>query len=133
LQLHITHLSIPFFPIHERQFSRLPGILARESKAASSKSASILMGDFNTTPWVREFSNLQTSGWRDTRRGHWPIPTWGPFGAFWLGLPIDQVLINGQIACTDFRVGPDCLSDHKPLIVDLELGRPRIEYSLNQN
>ncbi|MBT5120166.1 MAG: endonuclease/exonuclease/phosphatase family protein [Planctomycetes bacterium] len=133
IHLHGAHLSIPFSSNHKRQFERLPQMLAKEHKSTQAKSASLAMGDFNSTPWVQEFADLQQSGWRDTRRGHWPTPTWGPFGHFWVGLPIDQMLISGPLRCLNFRVGPDCLSDHKPLLVDLELGRPRREYTIGQN
>jgi endonuclease/exonuclease/phosphatase (EEP) superfamily protein YafD len=79
----------------------------------------IVLGDLNCTPYSPYFRRLlQDAGLQDGRRGFGAKATWpailGP-----LGLPIDQCLVGGGVVVTDFQVGPDIGSDHRPIIIDV--------------
>ena len=84
----------------------------------------IVAGDFNTTPWSPHFRDLlATTGLRDAGTGRGWLPTWpGRLGP--AGIPIDHVLVRGEVAVTGLRRGPDVGSDHYPLIADLRVGGP---------
>jgi endonuclease/exonuclease/phosphatase (EEP) superfamily protein YafD len=84
----------------------------------------IVAGDFNTTPWSPHFRDLlATTGLRDAGTGRGWLPTWpGQLGP--AGIPIDHVLVRGEVAVTGLRRGSDVGSDHYPLIADLRVGGP---------
>jgi len=81
----------------------------------------IVAGDFNTTPWSPHFQDLVAAGGlRNAAAGHGYLATWPTW--FWPALiPIDHVLLKGQLAATTVRRGPPIGSDHYPLIADLRL------------
>jgi endonuclease/exonuclease/phosphatase (EEP) superfamily protein YafD len=84
----------------------------------------IVAGDFNTTPWSPHFRDLlAATGLRDAGIGQGWLPTW-PVRLGPAGIPIDHVLIKGQVAVGSLRRGPDVGSDHYPLIADLRVGGP---------
>jgi endonuclease/exonuclease/phosphatase (EEP) superfamily protein YafD len=84
----------------------------------------IVAGDFNTTPWSPHFRDLLAgTGLRDAGTGRGWLPTW-PVRLGPAGIPIDHVLVRGEVAVTSLRRGPDIGSDHYPLIADLRVGGP---------
>jgi endonuclease/exonuclease/phosphatase (EEP) superfamily protein YafD len=84
----------------------------------------IVAGDFNVTPWSPHFRDLlATTGLRDAGAGQGWIPTW-PIRLGPAGIPIDHILIRGQVAVAGLRRGPDIGSDHYPLVADLRVGGP---------
>ncbi len=75
----------------------------------------LVIGDFNATPWSNAAPLLVQGGWR------WfggMQPTW-PHGAW--GIPIDAVWGHGPWAVTGHEVGPPIGSDHRPIRVGLRL------------
>ena len=97
--------------------------------AATEGAETIILGDFNATPWSCFFKRLTSvSGTRDARRGFgispsWPsIPTLFPFL-----IPIDHCLVSPGFSVTNFAVGGDVGSDHYPLEVEL---RPALRKSI---
>jgi endonuclease/exonuclease/phosphatase (EEP) superfamily protein YafD len=82
----------------------------------------IVAGDLNTTPWSPHFRDLlAATGLRDAAAGRGWLPTWPA----WLGpagIPIDHVLVRGEVAVAGLRRGPDIGSDHHPLVADLRIG-----------
>lgn len=79
----------------------------------------VLLGDFNCTPWSPLFRDLlAATGLRDAARGFSPSPTWAsrrlPFG-----IKIDHILVGDAIAVSDHVVGDDVGSDHYPVAADL--------------
>lgn len=79
----------------------------------------IVVGDFNTTPWSRDFSRfLDRSGGCDSRAGFGVQATW-PSSSWILRIPIDHVITSCSIGITDRWIGPNVGSDHLPVVVDL--------------
>ncbi len=92
----------------------LPGLFA-----GKESERTVLLGDFNCTPWSPLFRDLlAATGLRDSARGFDLSPTWA---SRWLpfGLKIDHVLVGSAIAVASHRVGGDVGSDHYPVVVDL--------------
>lgn len=93
----------------------LPAVIARGDAART-----VLLGDFNCTPWSPLFRDLLTAtGLRDAALGHSPRPTWTS-RRFPFGIKIDHILVGDGIAVTDYAVGDDVGSDHFPVVADLE-------------
>ena len=78
----------------------------------------IVAGDFNATPWSHAMTPLFELGLRDTMLGRGFSATWQrdiPIFA----IPIDHILIGGQVRICDRWTGPDLGSDHRPVVADL--------------
>jgi endonuclease/exonuclease/phosphatase (EEP) superfamily protein YafD len=86
--------------------------------AADGDRPTLVVGDFNATPWSSAAAVMQRGGWR------WfggVQPTW-PHA--WWGIPIDAVWARGPWQVLRREVGPPIGSDHRPLRVDLRLAAP---------
>ena len=91
-----------------------------EVMTASDASRTILLGDFNCTPWSPALRDLiAATGLRDSAYGFGPQPTWL---SRWLplGIKIDHIPIGDGIAATSHAVGGDVGSDHYPVVADLQ-------------
>ena len=80
----------------------------------------IVAGDLNATPWSYGMRPLVAAGLRDTQLGRGFSATWQrniPIFA----IPIDHLLLGGNIAASARWTGPDLGSDHHPVIADLRL------------
>ncbi len=93
-----------------------------EETAAAIVSAppmpTIVCGDFNTAPWCSTYSDfLATTGLQDGAIGKGIFPTWNRHTSL-LGLPIDHVVVSPDIGVSRRWIGPNCGSDHRPVIVD---------------
>ncbi|MGH3736700.1 MAG: endonuclease/exonuclease/phosphatase family protein [Micromonosporaceae bacterium] len=81
----------------------------------------ILLGDFNAAPGteeVREIGRGLRDAWREAGR-------WGrghTFPAIWPRIRIDYVMASARFAVTGARVPRTRASDHRPVVVDLQLG-----------
>jgi endonuclease/exonuclease/phosphatase (EEP) superfamily protein YafD len=124
LRVVTLHAMTPFgagAAIRERQFN----IAAR--LATMQLGPAVIIGDMNLTPWSPTFARLIDSAHlRDTSRLRGLQPTWQssrlPAGiAPLFALSIDQALVSEDIAPRANRIGPDVGSDHRPMIVDLQL------------
>lgn len=81
----------------------------------------IVMGDLNCTMWSPWYTRMmQGTALRDVRHGHGLLRTWP--ASLPLRIPIDYVLVQGEIAVLRANLGPDIGSDHLPLVVDLHVG-----------
>lgn len=82
-----------------------------------SDQPTVLMGDFNCTPWspfMRQL--LKSSGYRDSRQGRGFHATWRADLHAILRIPIDHVLVSPAVDVYHREVGPECGSDHLPVI-----------------
>ena len=70
-------------------------------------SAAVLLGDFNLRPPVVDRA-LRRRGWR-TAPAASTFPSWKPM------VQLDHLLVRGDVALDDLRVGPLGPSDHLPL------------------
>ena len=100
--------------------------VARRVAAESPQTPVIVAGDFNMTPWSPYFRDtLATGGTIDAAQSHWPLPTRHPERlpwSYWLGVPIDHVLVTPGVGVRGYRVGPELGSDHQPVTADLLVG-----------
>jgi endonuclease/exonuclease/phosphatase (EEP) superfamily protein YafD len=82
----------------------------------------IVAGDFNATPWSHGMRPLVAAGLRDTQLGHGFSATWQrriPIFA----IPIDHVLVAGDLTAAARWTGPDLGSDHRPIVAELRFSR----------
>jgi endonuclease/exonuclease/phosphatase (EEP) superfamily protein YafD len=77
---------------------------------------SLIVGDFNATPWSSAFASFASASWRRTTS---LMPTWPLFGRGLIGIPIDHVLASRHWQRIDAVRGPDLGSDHYPVRVVL--------------
>lgn len=85
----------------------------------SSDMPTVIMGDFNCTPWSPYLLDLmQTTGLADARVGFGLIPTWHAHNAFFK-LPIDHALVKGW-EVLDFHRTESIEADHFPIVVELK-------------
>lgn len=94
--------------------SALPALIA-----GPDADRTIVLGDFNCTPWSPLFRDLVTAaGLRSTAAGIGLSPTWFsrwvPFG-----LTIDHILVGRAITTQGHDVGGEVGSDHFPVVADL--------------
>ena len=82
----------------------------------------VVFGDFNCTNWSPYFIDLCRAGnLVDARRGQGLQPSWPSWLPELMQLPIDHFLVSEGVLVHEHRLGPACGSDHKPIIVGLEV------------
>ena len=80
----------------------------------------VVMGDFNLTPWSPFFHDFETaSGLRSTRHPADMTPTWYVLPIFPLGLALDHVFISKDVMLWTRRVGGSTGSDHRSVTATL--------------
>lgn len=76
-------------------------------------SDAFVMGDFNDVPWSRTTTKFrERGGWRDPRIGRGTFPTF-PSRLLFLGWPLDQLMVKGQLQIASFEILPENGSDHR--------------------
>ncbi|HEX4415037.1 MAG TPA: endonuclease/exonuclease/phosphatase family protein [Lacipirellulaceae bacterium] len=86
----------------------------------------VVVGDCNATQYSLVYQQLKASSLRSAHedRGRGYATSW-PNGT--LPLPpirIDQAFLSPDVACTSISEGEGSGSDHKPLILDVQIGEP---------
>lgn len=85
----------------------------------------LLVGDFNVTPWSPVYRELTTPpGLTTCRRGFGLKPTWISPLPF-VQLPIDHVFVNDGLRPIAFRTLPAGDSDHRPVVVEVGFRQKR--------
>jgi len=88
--------------------------------AAGQDGPTIVVGDFNATPWSFPFRRLVSStDLSNSARGFGLDLSYPADGNLLLRVPIDHLLFSDGLAVVDRRLGPAMGSDHFPLTVDL--------------
>jgi endonuclease/exonuclease/phosphatase (EEP) superfamily protein YafD len=84
--------------------------------------STLMVGDFNATPYSVALSPIASAGLqRASCRGPW-AGTWLSDNPLF-GLPIDQAYLSPGLRLISCAVGPPSRSDHRPLIVRVQVGR----------
>lgn len=116
LRVVTTHPMIPVTPI---------GISARETMLESASDAAlesetfILLGDFNLTPWSRQYRRLPGKRAGDPRfMATWPT-RFGP-----LGIPIDHIMFSDDLELVDTQILPPIGSDHRAIMARFKRKTP---------
>lgn len=120
--LATLHTAPP--PVKQKQrdaeLDQLAKTIASLKQAGEIGDNMIFGGDINITPYAPAYKKfIRDTALRNAREGiglrhSWPV--WLPLP---LRIPIDHVLVGGNIRVIDYRVGPDVASDHLPTIAVL--------------
>lgn len=87
-----------------------------------SKVPTIVMGDFNCTPWSPFLDDFQKHlGYRDSRLGFGYQGTWNARYRWPALIPIDHAFVSPEVHVHGRFVGEPAGSDHYPIVVDLSL------------
>ncbi len=111
-----VHLHNPLAPPRGVQYRQA------EDMAGAVGERTVIIGDFNATPWGATFDRLAEAG--GPALAARPLGYWGTWPSAFptaLRLPIDNVILPAGATCGDQSIGPDIGSDHLPIIVDLAL------------
>ncbi len=120
LDLVVAH---PPPPKHPRYFRLRNEYFSRLHKLSKGTNPLVLIGDLNTPSWSRHFQELMTRmKLRDSRQGFGTHATWPAIFPFLL-TPLDHCLVSREILVLDRRVGPNVLSDHYPISLQLALSK----------
>ena len=93
------------------------------TRLSASSEATVLMGDFNCTPWsVFMDQLLEITGYRDSRQGFGFQASWHSELPWLLRIPIDHVLLSPEVHLHSRRIGDACGSDHLPVIFEVSVG-----------
>ncbi len=110
----------PLSPTSSSRAEARDRLLADAGDWVGAEGASVVViGDLNATPWSHAHQSLRgRGGLSDSLRGSGLQPTWktglGP-----LMIPIDHALHTPDLVSGDRRTGPDCGSDHRPLLLEI--------------
>jgi len=90
--------------------------------AAGQDGPTIVVGDFNATPWSYPFRRLiSTADLSNSARGFGLDLSYPADGNPLIRVPIDHLLFSDGLAVVDRSLGPAMGSDHFPLTVDMAL------------
>ncbi len=111
-------------PSHQTAYEHRNTLMADVAKAIKQHKTSIVVGDFNTTPWAGHFADMESrSGLLSARRGNGIAATW-PDSFFPLLIPIDHILVSKNIAVTSLKSVPVVGSDHRAMVGGLRVFFP---------
>ena len=87
-----------------------------------SKTPTVVMGDFNCTPWSPFLDDFQEeTGYRDSRSGFGYQGTWCARYRWPALIPIDHAFVSPTVHVHDRFVGDNVGSDHYPIVVEMSL------------
>lgn len=129
LTLVATH---PFPPAKNRSFHQRNQQLDQIGQFIKTVRGPVVMvGDLNLSQWSPYYRRLVSrTGLRNARNGFGVLPTWPnrrffnrlpPIPTTLLAIPLDHCLISPEIQVSNIYVGTDTGSDHRPLVVDLQV------------
>jgi endonuclease/exonuclease/phosphatase (EEP) superfamily protein YafD len=128
--LQIGTRELHFYGIHPvppagriAWYSRNNQLRAVAYQVAASKTPSLVMGDFNSTPWCEGMQSIREAGSLDFHSSSPPWqPTWRVTSVF--AIPIDHTLSTSSLIITRRQIGPDVGSDHRPQLVEVHWAEP---------
>jgi len=89
----------------------------------SLSGPTLMIGDFNATPYAKAFDGLTLAALSRARCGGPFVSTWGTANPL-MGLHIDHVFVSAGVRLLRCRVGPWSRSDHAPLVVRVQIAAP---------
>lgn len=115
--------SHPLAPTDEERADLRDAQLRFAANWASQQSgASVVVGDFNATPWSAPFRQMVASAdLVNSQRGFGLQPTFPTTSNLLLRVPIDHLLHSPALEVVSRELGPSLGSDHFPLVVDLQV------------
>ena len=116
----VTHVHTTFAgSIHVRQLEAL----AAAARSELGKRV-VICGDFNTPPWTGPLRRFATDAHLRDLYGSraWAGYSWPTWGSF-LRVPLDNCFVGNGVAVTDHHDGPNVGSDHRPLVIDVGVGK----------
>jgi len=111
----------PMPPLEPRfHTARNEALKSMARDAQHNDAPTVIVGDFNATPWSSAFTGLDALGFRraSSLEGTWPAA----LGV--MGLPLDQVLFSKTGAVESFRVIDGLGSDHRATLTQLHFASP---------
>ncbi|MFH1769358.1 MAG: endonuclease/exonuclease/phosphatase family protein [Parcubacteria group bacterium] len=115
-----THPVPPMTPM--RADDRNQQLLNIAEFIAENPIQTVLVGDFNMTPYSPYYSDiLDISGLKDSRNGFGIHNSW-PVGLPWIArIPIDHAWVSEDIIVLDREIGLEINSDHLPVYLRLNI------------
>lgn len=105
--------------IRNRQLKEVASLLKQRTLPT------IVMGDFNCTPWSPFLSDfLNETDLRDSRYGFGYQASWSAVKAY-LKIPIDHAFVSPQIKIHSRKLGDYAGSDHYPLVFEVSIPNDR--------
>ena len=99
------------------------GLAAIAPLLADLPTRRIVLGDFNATPWNDAFVRMRRAAGLSLGSAASWLPSWpAPLPAL-LRIPIDHVLVGGDLLVAAPRLGSSFGSDHLPLVATVQIGR----------
>lgn len=115
----------PIPPMDSKAFSARNQNLIAATERFDKNGNSVLVGDFNLTPWSPWFGKVLEAGdLKDASKGFGIQPTWHCLPSlplFPFGLKLDHLLTSRNIGIENYQIGPNLGSDHGAIFVDLIL------------
>lgn len=111
----------------ERMAIRDASLKALAERCAAGDLPTVVMGDFNETPFGQPFQSfIESTGYRPARDAAGFTPSWPTTYAGLpvpeaLRIPIDHVIASDHFVARACRVGKNIRSDHMPIVADLVL------------
>lgn len=118
--LHILGVH-PLAPITQAYAKERNLQLQDLANYVNGKTHTLVIGDFNATPWspyVKEL--LKETGLIDSRLNRGLIPTWHAHSIVF-HLPIDLALLTPDLAVNNFYASKALYSDHLPIVLELSI------------
>ena len=131
--LHVLAVHPPPPVNHRWWHHRNRQLAAITTLVADSPEPWIVLGDLNTTPWSPSFSIvLRDNHLVNSARRRGLRPTWPARWPWLLRIPIDHCLHSPSISTVACRLGPQIGSDHRPLILELDLAAVPPNHAVGQ-
>ncbi len=116
IALTVVHPMPPLSPYwHQKRNMGLQVLLQKNAKHGLP---GLVAGDFNASPWSQALRGVAALGWQ---RASDLSPSWPALGRGWLGIAIDQIVVNGPWRVAEQGLGPNLGSDHLPRLMRLQL------------
>lgn len=109
----------PIPPLSDRLRAARDQAIEAAVDLRSLSGPTVMVGDFNATPYATAFDGATLAGLRRGRCGGPFISTWRSANPL-LGLHIDHAFVSAGVRLVSCEVGPWNRSDHAPLVVRVQ-------------